>query len=120
MKKVLIFFFVLALILTPIAVTQAGVFDTIVPCGREGASDPCGWNDIVQLGQNILGFLIAFSVVIATLMFTYAGFLYLTAGGNPSRLEKAHKIFINVGVGFIFVLGAFLIVKLILDTFGVL
>ncbi|MBL7045212.1 MAG: hypothetical protein ISR98_01290 [Parcubacteria group bacterium] len=112
MKKILIFFFVLALMLTPIAVTQAQIFDTIVPC-----TDSCGWNDIVQLGDNILSFLIAFAVVIATIMFTYAGFLYLTAGGNPSRLSKAHSIFINVGIGFIFVLGAFLIVKLILDTF---
>jgi len=80
--------------------------------------EECGWKHIVKLAQNIVNFLIAFSVVIATLMFTYAGFLYLTAGGNPSRLEKAHKIFINVGIGFVFVLGAFLIVKLVMDTFG--
>ena len=118
MKKILIFFFVLALILTPVAVIQAGVFDTIVPCGREGTSEQCGWSDIVKLGQNILNFLIAFSVVIATLMFTYAGFLYLTAGGSPDKLKKANGIFVNVGVGFVFVLGAFLIVKLIMDTFG--
>lgn len=126
MKRVLIFLLVFTIFLTPIAVTYASVFDTIVPCGIDkdknnvlSVDEECGWRNIVQLGQNILNFLVVFSAVAATVMFIYAGFLYLTAMGDENKIKDAHKIFWNVGLGFIFVLGAFLIIKLIKDTFGV-
>ena len=138
MKKILIFFFVLAIILTPMAVVEAGFLDRIVPeCntteitifdkdssgnidytkGRLGFANPCGMCHIVQLIQNILSFLVTISVIVATLMFIYAGFLYMTAGGSADRIKAATKIFTNVFIGFVFVLGAFLIVDTIMKTF---
>ena len=68
------------------------------------------------VGTNVL-FLITISVMIATLMFVYAGFVYLTAGGSPDKIKSATKIFTNVFIGLIFVLGAFLIVDTIMKTF---
>lgn len=125
MRRILIFLLVLVIFLTPLAITYAGVFETIVPCGVDtdknnvlGADEQCGWKHIVELGQNILNFLVVFSAVVATIMFVYAGFLYLTAMGNEEKIKTAHKIFWNVGFGFALVLGAFLIVKLVKDTFG--
>lgn len=50
----------------------------------------------------------------ATLLFMWAGFLYMfkaTSGGQ----EEAKKIFWNVFWGFIIALAAFLIIKLILN-----
>lgn len=125
MRRILIFLLVFTILFTPLAIIYAGVFETIVPCGIDnnnnnvlGSDEQCGWKHIVQLGQNILNFLVVFSAVVATIMFVYAGFLYLTAIGNEEKIKIAHKIFWNVGLGFIFVLGAFLIVKLVKDTFG--
>ncbi len=122
MKKVLIFFFVLAIILTPVAVAEAGVFDQLAPkCNEQLVNgefvDKCTMCHIVQLIQNILSFLVTISVIVATLMFIYAGFLYLTAGGSADKIKSANKIFTNVFIGFIFVLGAFLIVDTIMKTF---
>jgi hypothetical protein len=122
MKRVLIFFFVLAIIFTPFVFVEAGFLDRIAPSCNENLvgsnfTDSCTICHLVQLIQNILSFLITVSVVVATLMFVYAGFLYLTASGSPDKLKKAHGIFWNVLIGFIFVLGAFLIVDTIMKTF---
>jgi hypothetical protein len=122
MKKILIFFFVLAIILTPMAVAEAGVFDRLVPQCSETLVDgefveACSMCHIVQLIQNILSFLVTISVIVATLMFIYAGFLYMTAGGSADKIKAATKIFTNVFIGFVFVLGAFLIVDTIMKTF---
>lgn len=111
--------------LTPFAFVEAqGFLDRIVPACNEGALDvagnfkeSCGMCHIVQLIQNVLSFLVTVSVMIATLMFVYAGFLYLTAGGSPDKIKSATKIFTNVGIGFVFVLGAFLIVDTIMKVF---
>lgn len=127
MKKALIFFFVLAIILIPVAftpepVSAQGFLDRIVPACNENLvngnfADRCNICHIVQLIQNALSFLITISVMIATLMFVYAGFLYLTAGGSPEKIKSATKIFTNVFIGLVFVLGAFLIVDTIMKTF---
>jgi hypothetical protein len=50
-----------------------------------------------------------FSVVVIT----YAGFLYLTSGGNHTQLDKAHNMFIKIAWRISWVLGAWLVVTLI-------
>ena len=122
MRKILVFFFVLTILLTPIAIAEAGFLDRIAPACNENLAggnftDNCTICHIVQLVQNVLSFLITISVMIATLMFVYAGFVYLTAGGSPDKIKSATKIFTNVFIGLIFVLGAFLIVDTIMKTF---
>ena len=56
---------------------------------------------------------------IAALVFAYAGFLILTAGGNESKMEKGRGMFMPVVWGFVWMLSAWLIVKLILIGLGV-
>lgn len=116
MKKVLIFFFVLAILFVPVSGIEAAPFvGQIVPdCGPD---EICGYCHIVPLVQNIIKFVIYLAVVVATLMFVYAGFMYLTAGGSPDKIKSAHKIFWNVFIGLIFVLVAWLIIELVLVTF---
>jgi flagellar biosynthesis protein FlhB len=124
MKKIIISFFVLSILVTSVTPAPAnaqGFLDRIVPqCNEELVggefTDSCGMCHIVQLIQNILSFLVTISVVVATLMFIYAGFLYMTAGGSADKIKAATKIFTNVFIGFVFVLGAFLIVDTIMKT----
>jgi hypothetical protein len=79
--------------------------------------NPCGICHITELVQRVINFFIYFAVVVATLMFTYAGFLYLTAGGKEDQISKAHKVFWNVFLGLIFVLVAWLVVDTIMKIF---
>ena len=81
----------------------------------EGAE--CKACDISELANNVINFAVAFSVIVATLMFAYAGILYVTAASKPDQVKKAHGVFINVFVGLCIVLTAWLLVNI---TFSVL
>jgi hypothetical protein len=94
----------------------------IVPCGYEycviAGCDliPCDFNALIKLANNIMDLAFYISVPIAAIAFSWAGFLYITAGGNSGRLGKAHEIFTKVGIGFIIVLSSWLIVSTIINT----
>ena len=88
----------------------------IVPCGNPG-QEPCQACHLVQLAENIVNFFIYFSIAVATLMFAWAGILYVSSSTNPKNIETAHSIFWSVFVGLIIVLSAWLIVDVIMKTF---
>lgn len=83
-----------------------------IPCDG-GPTDECDFDDLIQLGKNIMNFLILLSIPVATIAFAWAGILMLTARGNESQISKAKEIFTKVLIGFLFVLTAWLIVQLI-------
>lgn len=100
-----------------------GSCGTIVPCGCDTNNDgkvsgdeQCGFNDLITGIQNVLDWLMMISVPVAALMFAYAGWLYITARGDKNKIQTAHKVFVNVGVGFALVLGAWVIVYTIADV----
>ncbi len=49
-------------------------------------------------------------------MFSYAGWLYFSNRENTSQIEKAHKIFTSVFIGFCIAIGGWLIVQTVLKT----
>jgi len=73
----------------------------------------CTFRDLVNLARNIINFLIIVSIPAATIAFAYAGFLFMTAQGNSSKISQARGIFIKVLIGFLFVLAGWLIVRTI-------
>ncbi|OHA89134.1 MAG: hypothetical protein A2653_02905 [Candidatus Zambryskibacteria bacterium RIFCSPHIGHO2_01_FULL_43_25] len=72
--------------------------------------DPCGFDDLVELAEKILKFMIIIAIPLAALSFIWAGAIYITAEGSQSKIEKAHGIFKKTLIGFIFVLAAWVIV----------
>ena len=74
------------------------------------------WAQLIASIENLIKFTFKLAVVAATISIAYAGFLYLTGGSNPGQVSKAHGIFWMVVKGFIIMLTAYLLVKLILDT----
>lgn len=107
-----------SIIFTPfhygIAATEGG---GLVPCGNTVDSHPCGFRDLITLIDNIISFLLYLAIPVATLLFSYAGVLYLTAGDKPDQVKKAHKVFIDVFWGVIIMFTAYLIVTLIINMF---
>jgi hypothetical protein len=113
---VLVLIPMLALWVVPIVV-EAQIFGALVPtCGGNFGED-CNFCNLLGLAQRLINFFIYLSVVVATLLFTYAGILYMTSAPNPGNVEKAHKIFWNVLIGLIVVLGAWLIVDTVMKVF---
>lgn len=131
--KSLIFLSFLVAVSIPVvlfAVTKAEVDDpngpyakALVPCGyivsdnNDQIYKPCDFNSIIKVAQKIINFLIQLGVTAAALGFAYAGFLYITAMGSEEKIKRAHSIFIKVIWGFVFMLSAWLIVKVFEDSF---
>lgn len=90
----------------------------LVPCGGAGEEE-CSFNHIIVLIENILNFVFVLVIPIAAIAFTYAGFLYMTGGASPDKRKKANKIFLNVLIGIIIIMTAWIIVVTILRTLGV-
>jgi hypothetical protein len=86
----------------------------IVPCN--GTDRKCDFTQLLCLARNIINFLIVASTSLAVISFIYAGFLYLTAGGNESKIKDAHKIFWMVLIGFVVVLVAWVLVNTIVSA----
>lgn len=117
MKKAFIFFGAFALVIAPFFVLAAPGFSPIIPEDIATGGPYLQACDAVRVFDNLLRFAVSFAVIVATLMFTYAGFLYVTASANQNNLESAKKIFGNVFLGLLFILGAWLIINVVMNVF---
>jgi len=89
----------------------------LVPC-ETGPS--CDFNALMTLINTVIKFILYDMVIpIAAIMFAYAGFLMVTAGGEAAGARtKAKSIFTNAVLGLIFAVAAFLIIRTILSILG--
>lgn len=82
--------------------------DLIVCDGTK--ADPCTFSKLIELAQNLINDLIIISILLATAAFAYAGYILLTSGGNESEKTRAKEVFRKVLIGFLWILGAWLLV----------
>lgn len=115
------------------------LFITVVPCVH--AQTDCtnnaagsGSNYNYQSGENncpptfdeignviiaLISAILAIAVVIFFFMIVVNGFNFITAGGNPERLEAARKGVVFTVIGFGLVFGSFIILNIIKNVTGV-
>jgi Type IV secretion system pilin len=129
-KKISTQIFVLMILFSPIFVhvaTAAGsssappntnliVCNTSLNKSSGTFNDPCTFQSLVTLAQNLINFLIYLSIPLAAVSFVWAGFKIMTAAGNVSQVKQGKDIFVKVAIGLIFVLAAWLIVNVILTA----
>lgn len=119
--------FISALVLPQFAfAAEAKFFGPLIPdeCHCEGQVDPNGgtlttapgWGCVLQVVQNGINLAISLGVIIATLFFVYAGFVWMTSGGNPGKIEQGRTMILNVIIGLVVLLSAWLIVDFIMKT----
>ena len=96
------------------ALAASDVADQIVPCGS--GSDFCNLCDLVQLAQNLINIGIFITIALSAITFAVAGLKYMTAGGDVSKATEARKMFTNVAVGLIIILGAWIGVDTLMKT----
>ena len=118
MKKItnfLIFISVLCVFLLPAVSFGAD----LIPCNTTAHPEPCEFKHVMDLINNVISFILFDMVVpIAAIMFAYAGILLIFSGGDTGKRAKAKSIFINVAIGFIIAIAAWLIVEFILNLLG--
>ncbi|PIZ95790.1 MAG: hypothetical protein COX80_03600 [Candidatus Magasanikbacteria bacterium CG_4_10_14_0_2_um_filter_33_14] len=119
---VFVFLFAFAVLVPASAPTLAAPSST---CDQEGdllglgcVGSNTGLSDkdpriiIVQIINVILGLL----GIVVTVLIVYAGFLWMTAGGEESKVEKARKIIVAAIIGLAIILSAFAITRFV--SFG--
>ncbi len=77
--------------------------------GGETARDPR--LVVVDVIKTILGFL----GVIALVIILYAGFRWMTAGGNEENVSTAKKILISALIGLVIILSSYALATFVLD-----
>ena len=90
----------------------------LVPCDGTPES-PCGFNEVLGVINAVVNFILNYAILpIAIVVFVYGGFLYMTSGSDASKRTKAKKMFGKLLWGIFFCMAAWVIVKIILETFG--
>ncbi|MFH1522984.1 MAG: fibronectin type III domain-containing protein [Patescibacteria group bacterium] len=74
-----------------------------------GSSDPR------TIAANIIRISLGFLGLIAVGMIMYSGWLWMTAGGNQEKIDKAKKILIGAIIGLVIILSSFAIVTFIIN-----
>ena len=79
----------------------------------------CGWNELLAMVARFINYIIfLLAMPLAAIMFAYAGFQLITSGGSSEKKSKAKEIFINVAMGFVFAVAAWLIIHTISTILG--
>jgi len=100
--------------LTPLVLNA----EPLIPCDG-GPSNECDFNDLMTLINNFINFLIfTLALPLAAIVFAWAGFLFMTSGGDSGKRTKAKGMLINVVIGLVIALAAWLIVQTILQSLG--
>jgi len=87
----------------------SGVVKLENPLGSEN-------DTIAKFLLKIIDVLLVFAIPIIILFIMYAGFLFVTARGNPSQIETARNALLWSVVGGVIILAAKLIIELIQGT----
>ncbi len=111
-----IFSLAAVLLVVPMFVFAQG----LVPCGldsQEGTiNSQCQTCHAVSLINTVSSWLVGVLSIAAAIMFVIAGFRIVTAQGNPSTMKAAKDMIVNVAIGFMIVLAAWLAIDLLMRT----
>lgn len=74
--------------------------------GEAGASSGLGSRDIRLTVSSAISYALSLLGVIFLVLIVYAGFLWMTAGGEEDKIGKARKLIFNGVIGMFIILGA--------------
>lgn len=87
----------------------------LVPCGGTG-QEPCQACHVIDLTNNVIGWLVIILGSIAAIIIIVAGAKLLTANGNQRAMEDAKSMINNMIIGYVIVLAGWLLVDTVLKA----
>ncbi|MEK7620416.1 MAG: hypothetical protein AAB413_04240 [Patescibacteria group bacterium] len=73
-------------------------------------------NTLPELIGNIIAVLLSVLGIIFVVLVVYAGFLYLTAGGETEKVKKAKTLLTQSIIGLIIIVAAYAIAAFVIDA----
>ncbi len=84
--------------------------------GSVTIKNPLKATSITDLFMDLIEVVLVFATPLIVFFIIYAGFLYVTARGNPEQISQANKALLYSVIGGILILGAFVILRVIEGT----
>jgi len=84
--------------------------------GRFKGFFPVGNTDLILLIKNLINFLLGFLGIILVVIILYAGFLWMTAGGDEKKITLAKDMIKNAVIGLAIVLSAWSISYFVINS----
>jgi len=96
------------------------LFNIILPLRTQAVTitNPAEWTTFQELIDAILNFIFYVGVVIFPIMAVIAGFLFLSSGGDPSKIKKAKDILLYSIIGLLIILLAKGIISMLESLLG--
>ncbi len=87
--------------------------DGVVNPNEPNRNVKCSFASLINSINYIIYRMIAISIPLATALFAYAGFLYMS--GEQDKIKQAKNIFLNVVIGFIIMITAWFVVVTVVN-----
>ncbi len=86
------------------------------PSTGDGLTNPLRADSLVELLEGFVEVILTVAIPIAAVFIIYAGLLFVTAGGNETKIASAKKTFYWTIIGVTVLLGASIIIRVITET----
>lgn len=93
---------------------------TMLPSMASAATlyNPLGEASVPQLIGRVIQIVLGVSGSLALLMFVYGGLIWLTASGEPGKIDKGRKTLIWATIGIAVLFGAFSLANFVITGLG--
>ncbi|USN53265.1 MAG: Ig-like domain-containing protein [Candidatus Nomurabacteria bacterium] len=81
-----------------------------------GSSIGLGTADLKDVIINIIRWALGIMALVAVVFVIYGGYIWMTAGGNADKVDKAKQIIISAAVGLVIILISWAIVTFVINT----
>ncbi len=82
----------------------------------ENAQFGLGNNDLKETIQGLVGIVLSFLGILAVLIVLWGGFIWMTAVGDESKVEKAKKLIISGIIGLVIIFSAYAIASFVITN----
>ncbi len=86
---------------------------------RKCTKQECGFSEVMEFINVFVQYAVYIIGLLFVIVLIYAGFLYLTSGGDTGKVKKVKDMLIKMVWGLIYTLCGWLIVYFILQQLGV-
>jgi len=116
-KHLLAFSIIMLMMLPLISLAADGPLDLLEETGIGTGSDGIpGTGNLPELIGNIIKFFLSFLGILAVILILYAGFLWMTAGGDTGKVDKAKAYIKNAVIGIIIIMSAYILTTFIIEN----